>query len=251
MKGYARPDGKPLPTNQLELYRKSVHGNALLRKHDKGAPACNGCHGNHAALQPDTAFVSQVCRNCHAGNGTLFDGSPHKKAFEQNRWPECATCHNNHLIEKPTDAMMAPGDNGLCVDCHKRYGQPKCTEAAAFFYTTVTGLAGESAALGKEIDHLAERGFDVDELRFQASTVSDALQKTRLGIHTFDKSDFLRNSESTAKNVSELKGGTAKVWAEYRFRRNGLLLATAFISVFALLLYLKIRQTDHQTGFKK
>ena len=43
---------------------------------------CNGCHGNHAALPPETAAVSQVCRNCHANNATMFDGSPHKKAFE-------------------------------------------------------------------------------------------------------------------------------------------------------------------------
>ena len=251
MKGYTLPDGKPLPTNQLELYRKSVHGKALLGKHDRGAPACNGCHGNHAALQPETAYVSQVCRNCHAANATLFDGSPHKKAFEQNRWPECATCHNNHLIEPPTDAMMKPGETGLCVDCHKKYGQPKCTEAAAFFYATVTGLAGESESLAREIDHLAERGFDVDELRFQAGSVNDSLRKTRLAIHTFDRSDFLRSSEATGKTVSELKGGTARIWAEYRFRRNGLLLATAFISVFALLLYLKIRTVDRETGFRK
>ncbi|HQR46669.1 MAG TPA: cytochrome c3 family protein, partial [Thermoanaerobaculia bacterium] len=251
MKGYTLRDGKPLPTNQLELWKKSVHGLAVLKKHDAGAPACNGCHGNHAALQPETAYVSQVCRNCHAGNGTLFDGSPHKKAFEQHRWPECATCHNNHLIETPTDAMMKPGDTGLCVDCHKQFGEPKCIETATFFYTTVTGLASDGASLNKEIDHLAERGFDVDELRFQASNVNDALRKTRLAIHTFDRSDFLRSSDATGKAVTELKAGTAKVWAEFRFRRNGLLLATAFISVFALLLWLKIRQIDRTTGLRK
>ena len=77
------------------------------------------------------------------------------------------------------------------------------------------------------------------------------LQKTRLAIHTFDRSDFLRASEATGKTVAELKAGTAKTWAEYRFRRNGLLLATAFISVFALLLWLKIRQVDRETGFRK
>ncbi|MFI5181334.1 MAG: cytochrome b N-terminal domain-containing protein, partial [Thermoanaerobaculia bacterium] len=251
MKGYTLPDGKPLPTNQLELYRQSVHGIALLKKHDAGAPACNGCHGNHAALQPETAFVSQVCRNCHAGNATLFDGSPHKKAFEKNRWPECATCHNNHLIEPPADAMMKPGNTGLCVDCHKKFGKPICIETASFFYTTVTGLAGQSASLGKEVNRLAERGFDVDDLRFQAGSVNDALQKTRLAIHTFDRSDFLRNSEAAARSIEELRGGTAKVWAEYRYRRNGLLLATALISLFALLLFAKIRQVDRKTGFKR
>jgi cytochrome b6 len=246
MKGYTLPDGRPVPTNQLELYRRSVHGVALLKKHDKGAPACNGCHGNHAALQPQTAFVSQVCRNCHSANGSLFDGSPHKKAFEAHRWPECATCHNNHLIETPSDAMLKPGPKALCTDCHEKYGKPICIETAAFFYTTITGLAGQTAALDKDVDRLAERGFDVDDLRFQASAVNDALRKVRLDIHTFDRSDFLRGSQAASGAIDQLRKGTARTWREYRYRRSGLLLATAFISIFGIFLYLKIRQVDRK-----
>ena len=251
MKGYTTPDGRPLPTNQLEQYRRSVHGIALLKKHDTGAPACNGCHGNHAALQPQTAFVSQVCRNCHAANATLFDGSPHKRAFEQHRWPECATCHNNHLIEVPTDAMLKPGPKTLCTDCHEKYGTAKCIETAGFFHTTITGLADRTSGLESEVDKLAERGFDVDELRFQASAVHDALRKTRLGIHTFDRSDFLRNSEEASKTVAQLREGTSKVWSEYSYRRKGLLFATAVISIFGLLLFAKIRQVDRESGPKR
>ena len=95
--------------------------------------------------------------------------------------------------------MLKPGPKALCIDCHEKYGKPKCIETAGFFYTTITGLAGRAATLETEVDHLAERGFDVDELRFQASAVNDALRKTRLGIHTFDRSDFLRNSEAASK----------------------------------------------------
>ena len=121
MKGYTKDDGKtPLPTNQLEQYRKSVHGKALLGKHDAGAPACNSCHGNHAALPPQVAFVSQVCRTCHAANGSLFDGSPHKKAFEKHGWPECETCHGKHDIARPTDEMLSDDPKGLCHACHAK-----------------------------------------------------------------------------------------------------------------------------------
>ncbi len=246
MKGYTLPDGKPLPTNQLELYKRSVHGIALLVKHDKGAPACNGCHGNHAALLPETAYVSQVCRNCHTANGALFDGSPHKRAFEAHRWPECATCHSNHLIEKPTDALLKPGPNALCTTCHEKYGKPICIETATFFYMTITGLAGRAAALDRDVDRLAERGFDVDALRFQSSAVNDALRKVRLDIHTFDKSDFLKGSDAASKAVDQLRQGTTRTWQEYRYRRNGLLLATALISLFGVLLYLKIRAVDRK-----
>ena len=52
MAGYKKDDGTPLPTDQLEKYKQSVHGKALLEKGDLGAPACNSCHGNHAAMPP-------------------------------------------------------------------------------------------------------------------------------------------------------------------------------------------------------
>lgn len=247
MKGYTLDDGKtPLPTDQLEKYRASVHGLALLKKHDAGAPACNGCHGNHAATPPQVAFVSQVCRNCHAANGALFDGSPHKKAFEKHGWPECATCHGNHDIPLPTDEMLRPVATALCHSCHAKYGTPKCDETANFFYASITGLRDEEGSLGKGIARLAERGFDVDELRFQLSSVNDAFRKTRLGIHTFDRSDFARDAEATSAAESQLTEGTARVWSEYRYRRNGLLVATGVISIFGILLYLKIRQVDRK-----
>jgi predicted CXXCH cytochrome family protein len=247
MKGYTLDDGvTPIPTNQLEQYRKSVHGLALLGKHDSGAPACNGCHGNHAALPPHTEFVSQVCRNCHAANGNLFDGSPHKKAFLAHGWPECETCHGKHDIAVPTDEMLNTDPKALCHDCHKRYGTPKCEETATFFYNSIVELRDSHAALEKDVDRLAERGFDVDELRFQSSAVHDAMNKTRLGIHTFDLSDFVRNSQATSQTVKELKQGTQRVWKEYAYRRNGLLLATAVISIFGVLLYMKARQIDRE-----
>ncbi len=247
MKGYMKEDGRtPLPTNQLEQYKKSVHGLALLVKHDAGAPACNSCHDNHAALPPQVAFVSQVCRNCHAANGSLFDGSPHKKAFDQHGWPECETCHGKHDIARPTDAMLSDDPKALCHDCHAKFGQPKCDETARYFYKSITGLAESHEKLNHDVDRLLERGFDVDELRFQSSTVADALRKTRLGIHTFDRSDFTRNADATTTAMDALKAGAANVWKEYRFRRNGLLLATVLISLFGVLLYLKIRQVDRK-----
>ena len=247
MKGYTKEDGKtPLPTNQLEQYKKSVHGLALLVKHDVGAPACNSCHGNHAALPPQVSFVSQVCRNCHAANGSLFDGSPHKKSFEKHGWPECETCHGKHDIVRPTDEMLKDDADALCHACHAKYGEPKCDETARYFYKSITTLRDSHEATNHDVDRLAERGFEVDELRFQSSAVNDALRKTRLGIHTFDRSDFTRNSDATGQALGELKKGAGNTWKEYRFRRNGLLLATALISLFGVLLYLKIREVDRR-----
>jgi hypothetical protein len=249
MNGYTLDDGTtPIPTNQLELYRRSVHGVALLTKHEKGAPACNSCHGNHAALPPETAHVSQVCRRCHVANGSLFDGSPHKKAFEEHRWPECATCHGTHGIKKPTDEMVGIGAGGICVSCHAKYGRPVCDATADYFEKSIVSLRQKGAALDTEIDRLGERGFDLDELRFQAAAATDALRKTRLAIHGFDRSDFDQSSRAGEKELKELRKSVDGFWAEYRYRRRGLLFATALITVFGLILQAKIRQTDKDAG---
>ena len=251
MKGYTLEDGKtPIPTNQLALYRQSVHGKALLEKHDSGAPACNGCHGNHAALPPETAAVSQVCRNCHANNATMFDGSPHKKAFEAHGWPECATCHNTHDIKHPTDEMISTAATGLCGSCHAKYGKPVCNETADFFRTSITSVRDKAAKLDTDIEHLGERGFDLDELRFQEASARESLRKTRGAVHTFDRSDFTQNLTASAKEVDTLAATIEKLKGEYRYRRSGLLLATVLIVAFGVLLALKIRQVDRKTGYK-
>src|SRR5207249_2338624 len=80
MAGILRTGGSPMPVNQLREYQSSVHGRALLERGDVGAPACNDCHGNHAAMPPGLASVSQSCSLCHALNASLFDGSKHKQA---------------------------------------------------------------------------------------------------------------------------------------------------------------------------
>ena len=136
MAGYKKDDGTPLPTTQLEQYRQSVHGNALFEKGDRGAPVCNDCHGNHAAMPPELSSVGEVCRTCHSGNGQLFDGSRHKQVFSQHGWPECAKCHGTHDVSKPSDEMMATAPGHLCYDCHTRYARdyPRCNATAAHFH---------------------------------------------------------------------------------------------------------------------
>jgi hypothetical protein len=60
----------------------------------------------------------------------------------------------------------------------------------------------------------------------------------------------VRNSQATSRTLKELKQGTQKLEKEYGYRRNGLLLATAVISIFGILLYMKTRQIDRKPGPK-
>ena len=109
---------------------------------DLGAPACNTCHGNHAASPPGVAQVSRSCSLCHSANASLFDGSKHKQAFDQHNWPECGQCHSNHAIAKTHDSMLATGPGQLCGDCHREYAKdnPECIKTADYFHDTITQL---------------------------------------------------------------------------------------------------------------
>jgi predicted CXXCH cytochrome family protein len=246
MRGYLTADGEPLPTDQLERYERSVHGRALLDRGDLGAPACNDCHGNHATMPPEISSVSQVCRTCHAGNSELFDGSKHKQVFEENGWPECATCHGNHAIAKTDDSMLSEASNPLCYECHGEYAadNPECTRIAGYFHTSITALADASQSLGESVHALAEKGLDVDPLSATVEELGDHLRNARSRIHTFEESEF--DDVATLGRAAVEKGRQLieAAEAEYRFRRNGLVVSLAFMVLLAVAIYLKIREIE-------
>ncbi len=112
MKGY------PIPTDQFEKYRRSVHWEALAQRGDLSAPSCATCHGNHGAAPPGVASVSHVCGTCHVVFENLFVKSPHKKAFDAAGLGACVVCHSNHEVKKPTLALLGVDSSAVCVNCH-------------------------------------------------------------------------------------------------------------------------------------
>lgn len=248
MAGYKKEDGTPLPTNQLEQYRKSVHGKALLEKGDLGAPACNDCHGNHAAMPPNISSVSQVCRTCHAMNGTLFDGSRHKKEFEKHKWPECEKCHGKHDIEKPTDALISDSKDALCGNCHDEFSKDnaKCNEGARYFRATLDELTAKAKGVPAEAEHLAERGLDTEPITAAMGELDEAIVQARTRVHTFDKSGFDVGAKAGRDAVAKTEKLVEAAREERNYRLNGLLVAIGFMSLIAVVMGLKIRELDRQ-----
>jgi len=245
MRGAVKDDGKtPLPTDQLEQYRQSVHGQALLEKHDLGAPACNDCHGNHAAMPPAVASVSQICRNCHVNNGKLFDGSPHKAAFEAMGWPECEVCHGKHDIAKTSDSMLGTGPGNVCKSCHDEYGSPDCNETAQHFHDQIVALDRARTETAGEIEQAERRGLDFSDLRFDLVSVNDVLVESRTKIHAFDRAEFDKTVKRGFTTIDTARATIAAAVAEYGQRKVGLVISTLIVSLVALLLYLRIRQID-------
>lgn len=249
MRGALSDDGKtPLPTNQLEKYVESVHGKALLEKHDLGAPACNDCHGNHAAMPPDVAAVSQICRNCHVNNGKLFDGSPHKAAFEKHGWPECEVCHGKHDIAKVSDAMLGTGPGNVCKSCHDQYGRPECNDTAQHFHDQIARIERERDEASAALVAAEEQGLDLSDVRFELVGVTDVLVEARSKIHAFNRAEFDKTAMRGLNTLEAARKTIHDTLGEYRFRKVGLLVSTLIVTLVAGLLYLKIRQIDRHGG---
>lgn len=242
MAGYT-VDGRPIPTDQVAQYEKSVHGRALLEKHDLGAPVCNDCHGNHAAMPPGVSQVALVCRNCHGAEANYFDASRHEVVFEANGWPQCVQCHGKHDIEHPTEAMLANTEGTVCYDCHQVHAPDNetCNTMPTYMRRRILGL--ESAVTGYEAasERLAERGLDVEPLEASVSEISDALKGSRTRVHAFDRSTFDEAADQGRKASDDAEAVVDRLHREYRFRTTGLLVSVGVMGVLALGLYLRVR----------
>ena len=175
MKGYTLDDGEtPLPTNQLEQYRKSVHGLALL--------------GSTTPALPRATAAMATTRRCRPRRPVRVAGLPHLPRRQRQplrRQPAQEGVRGARLArmrDLPREARHRGADGrdagrrpkALCHACHAQYGKPKCDETARYFHDIDRRASrAATAALGKDVDRLAERGFEVDELRFQASAASE------------------------------------------------------------------------------
>lgn len=246
MAGFTLPDGSPLPTNQLAEYRDSVHGRALLVRGDLGAPACNTCHGNHAASPPGVAQVSRSCSLCHSANASLFDGSKHKHAFDEHNWPECGKCHSNHAIAKTHDSMLATDSGQLCGDCHRQYAKdnPDCIKTADYFHDTITKLDQAHVKFVAVSEKFAARGLDVEPINNQLTELGDALKKSRTYVHSFSRNTFQQVAAPGEEAVKRTDALVNKASEEYKYRQIGLAVSIAVIGLLMLATYLKLRQLE-------
>lgn len=149
MAGYQSKTGGPLPIDQYERWRRSVHAKAMFERDDLAAPTCNDCHGNHGAAPPELASITFVCGQCHGREASLFRKSPKHSGFQEHNqdllpdmgpnrcaechetpepsaaitnlleFTECITCHGNHAVVASTVTMLSPLPDTPCAYCHE------------------------------------------------------------------------------------------------------------------------------------
>jgi hypothetical protein len=233
-------EGRGLETGQLDEFRSSVHGVALLERRDSAAPACNDCHGNHGAVPPGVTNIAFVCGQCHARVGTLFRDSPKKAIFDDLEFAECSTCHGTHAIREPGDFMVGLGPESTCTECHE--ADDDGGQTADGFRTAFDDLSGRIER-AETILHRAERaGMEVSQELFDLQEARNSLVNGRVLVHAFDLD---RVAETTTVGLTVADKAFAEgeeAIGELQFRRLGLASSLIVILMVMLGLAWKIRQ---------
>jgi hypothetical protein len=235
----------PIGTQQVADYDSSVHGQALLRKRDLAAPACNDCHGNHGAIPPDVKSISHVCGRCHLNNADLFEKSPHAKAYEEMGLAQCEACHGNHKITEPTDARLDPQSSEfVCANCHEpeSEGWKNGTE----MFAILSDMKSKIHVADSLVSHAERAGMEVSEAKFIISSADDELIKARTQIHNFRAAILRERSQTGITLASQAVDLGRAALAELQFRRKGLAVSMVIIFAVAAALYVKIRRKDRE-----
>jgi hypothetical protein len=233
-----------IPTDQFAKYSKSVHGKALLEEHDLGAPACNDCHGNHAASPPLEAAIPNVCGNCHAFNAELFAKSPHRAAFEEQDIPACETCHGVHAITMLTTSNLGDGKESVCLNCHESGDGTRGIEVAVHMQRGLDSLEYGYQRADSLLLEAERKGMYVDEPRFTLNDARQSIIQAHTLVHSFNDSTLKIKVDSGLAILASVTGTAETKLEESAFRRWGLLVSTLIISFVAVMLYLKIRQIE-------
>ncbi len=230
-----------IPTDQYANYVKSVHGVALLVNKDNGAPACNDCHGNHAATPPGVTSLSDVCGICHALISENFAASPHKAAFDDMGLPECETCHSNHLIVHPQLSWIGTGDSSLCVQCHSDDDGTTGYATAARIHDMLFKIDSAYTAATTLTDQADLKGMMVVDERLSLKEVKQATIQAATEMHTLDPVKVDSVVSAGLKKAALVDSADVAKIDNYYFRRKGLGIATLLITILAIALYFKIR----------
>ena len=235
MKGYK------IPTNQYELYQKSIHA-AALAGGDNSAPTCATCHGNHGATPPGVSSVANVCGTCHVMNQELFEKSPHGPIFAKMGLPGCVQCHSNHDIVAPQDIWVGTGPKAICVTCHVKGDNGY--KAAAEISAGIDKLKSTYHDADVVLNTAEKSGMEVSGARLEMTSAHSDLIKARVAVHSFDAADVLKiTRQGVATSRKAYEAGVAALH-ERDYRRKGLAIALIAIALAIAGLYFKIRKME-------
>jgi len=231
-----------IPTNQFELYQKSVHGVALLENQDLRAPTCSTCHGAHGAAPPGFQQVANVCGQCHSATEDYYLQGAHRSGMTGEAAPRCVTCHGRYDVMPATRDLFLGTEERHCGSCH-----PPGSETAAQVEAMYTALTEADQAYEEAEATIAL----ATEQRLIMASQEEQLQKARTPLiesralqHTVDQAQIEAKAAESRELSVQAQASAQAALEELDTRRMGMIVALAVILVTIVALILIKRQLD-------
>jgi hypothetical protein len=150
-----------IPTDQYELYQKSVHGVALLEEQNLEAPSCPTCHSSHGATLAGYAEVIDVCGQCHSLSEKYYLTGGHRRGRQEgSEAPRCITCHGRYDVEPASLDLFVGDEPRDCGSCHASGSLERVAIDA--LYQTLVGAEQALEAAEEALDEARTSGLSLD-----------------------------------------------------------------------------------------
>ncbi len=259
-----------IPTDQLEIYSKSVHGVALLENKDVRAPSCASCHGSHDAKPPTSSTVVDVCGKCHTATQDLYMQSRHSEL--KAAAPKCWTCHGTHDVRQPSSELFFHPEqpNYTCDTCHdlqthtlrlelSRFADPAdrrcdtCHHPDSQIYAQIQGISASVVSAeaaydeaDQKIQQASQLGMITSDAEVALAGAKTSLIQAQAAVHT-TKLATVATLSADAKKKSDDAGALAIAKIdESIFRREAMVIVLAFILLGVAFLALTKRRLDRE-----
>ena len=190
--------------------------------------------------------MSKVCGTCHALNADLFSASPHKKAFDDRKLPECETCHSNHEIVIASNKLLGVSQDAVCSRCHTVSQNVKGFAAAQSMRGLMDSLETQESRATALVSEAEQKGMEISEAKYELREAHQARLESRTMVHAFNEARFREVANKGLSVSAVISGEATQALDEYVFRRVGLGLATLAITVLAISLYIYIKRLERR-----
>jgi predicted CXXCH cytochrome family protein len=231
-----------IPTNQYDLYLKSVHGVALLQRQDPRAPTCATCHGTHGAAPPGFSEVANVCGSCHSATQDYYLKSVH--ANNAPGTPKCVTCHGRYDVMTPSEAMFGGTDIRDCGSCHPA-NSPQAAKIKQLG-DMITASAKAYADASDELKKAAGTGLIVAPEEASLALANTSLVTARAAQHTLDIDTVKAQTDKAISISNQVLADAKKAEEASVFRRQAMVAGLAVLALAVGSLYLIRRELYKQ-----
>jgi predicted CXXCH cytochrome family protein len=190
--------------------------------------------------------VQNVCATCHVFQAQLFQASPHQAAFAAASLPGCVTCHSNHRVAHPSDALLGTGPQSVCTNCHT--SGDAGYQAADQMQQQLSRLDAAAKSSDEILARAESDGMEVSEARLEQDQARDSLTKARVTIHSFNPARVEQDIQAGVKITDQTHQAGVAALQERDYRRKGL--AWSVLAIVMVLIGLRLYTRRIERGGK-